>query len=195
VPPCVLQYRTLPPSQGGLQGCHVSNGSKTHLPDRKSSDAAMCTVAPEPLGGLRCTACPAAPNPASLLGGLCAATRLAVHYGSWASNIKKSLTGLPMQQGSQILNARSHISKAPNVKAIMGLQDMWVCHAFNACKICEQAATMLLKCNAGPIDHSPSTATMSGNPSARRHAADHMRRGGTIGLDAHHIVEDIICYF
>jgi hypothetical protein len=24
--PCVLQHQTLPPSQGGLRGCHVSNG-------------------------------------------------------------------------------------------------------------------------------------------------------------------------
>jgi hypothetical protein len=52
-PPHVLQYQTLPPSQGGLCSCHVSSGSGSHLPDRKGSGAMTCIVVPYLLGGLR----------------------------------------------------------------------------------------------------------------------------------------------
>jgi hypothetical protein len=70
----------------------VSSGFGTHLPDRKGSGAAMCTVALDPAslqgtresigvpcalrlqilppckGGLQCATCPAAPDPASVQG-------------------------------------------------------------------------------------------------------------------------------
>jgi hypothetical protein len=72
----------------------VSSGSECHLPVSKGSDAVMCIVAPYPLGGLQCAACPTALDLASLLGGLQAATRLMVPCGPWASNIKKSLADL-----------------------------------------------------------------------------------------------------
>jgi hypothetical protein len=67
-PPRALQYWTLPPSQGGLRSCHVSRGSRSHLPDRKGSGAAMCIVALDLLVGLRCAMCPVTPDPASLIG-------------------------------------------------------------------------------------------------------------------------------
>jgi hypothetical protein len=54
MPPHVLWYRTLPPSQGVLRGYHTSSDSGFCLPDRKGSDAAKCIVAPDTLGGLRC---------------------------------------------------------------------------------------------------------------------------------------------
>jgi hypothetical protein len=65
---------TLPLNQGGLWGCHMSTVSETRLPDRKGSDAAMCIMTPDPLGGPWCAACPTTPDPASPLGGLQTAT-------------------------------------------------------------------------------------------------------------------------
>jgi hypothetical protein len=47
-PPHALQHRTLPPSRGGLRGCHMFNDSGSRLPDRNGSGAATCTVAPDP---------------------------------------------------------------------------------------------------------------------------------------------------
>jgi hypothetical protein len=66
-PPCDLQYRTIPPSQGGLRSCHMFSGSGSCFLDKKGSVAATCTMALDPLGGLWCTTCPAALNPASLI--------------------------------------------------------------------------------------------------------------------------------
>jgi hypothetical protein len=63
-------------------------------------------------------------DPASLWGGLWAPTRPATPCGLWASSMKKNLAGLPVWQGLPIPNARVHISIVPNVKAIMGLQDI-----------------------------------------------------------------------
>jgi hypothetical protein len=71
-------------------------------------------MAPDPLGGLRSAACPVAPYPASLLGGRRAAMHLAVPCELWASNIKKNLAGLPVW-------VHPHVSKAPDIRAIMGL--------------------------------------------------------------------------
>jgi hypothetical protein len=141
-PPHVLQYCTQPPSQGGLQSCHVSSGSGPRLPDRKGFDAATCIVAPDPLGGLRCTACPTDPNPASLLGGLRVATHPTVPCGPHASDIKKSLAGHLVQLGSHVPNARVHVSKAPDVRVIMGLQDVRAGSAVNAYKMCRQTTTV-----------------------------------------------------
>jgi hypothetical protein len=44
VHPCALQHRTLPPSQGGLRGYHMSSGSVSLLPDRKGFGATTCPV-------------------------------------------------------------------------------------------------------------------------------------------------------
>jgi hypothetical protein len=82
---------------------------------------------------------------------------------------------------------------APDVRAIMFLQVMQSGSAFNACKTYRQAATVLLNCSTGPIDQSPSTVTVPGDPTAWCHIADRMRHGETTRQDAHHVVEDIIC--
>jgi hypothetical protein len=75
-------------------------------------------------------------------GSVAATTYPAVSCGPWVSNIKKSLAGLPVRQGSPIPIARVHISKAPNVRAIMGLHDVWAGNAVNASKMCGQTATV-----------------------------------------------------
>jgi hypothetical protein len=55
----------------------------------------------------------------------------------WAMDysIKKSLVGMSVQLGSIVHNARAHVSKTPDAR-VMGLQDVWACNAFNACKTC-----------------------------------------------------------
>jgi hypothetical protein len=123
---------------------HVSDASRSCLTYKKGSDAATCTMAPNLLGGLRCTACPVALDPASLQGGLQAATCPAVPCGPRASNIKKNLAGLPVQLGSHVLNARTHVFKALDVRVIMGLQYVQTDNTFNACKTCGHAATVRL---------------------------------------------------
>jgi hypothetical protein len=55
-------------------------------------------------------------------------------------------------------------------------------------------ADMRLQCSAGPVDHSSGTATVSGDPTARRHTVGRARRGGTTIQGVHHAVKDIICY-
>jgi hypothetical protein len=138
----------------------LSSGSGPHLLDRKGSDAAMCIVIPDPLGGLRCATCPMALNPASLLGGLRATTRPSVPYGPRISDTKKRLAGLPVQLGSYVPNAHAHISKAPDVKPIMGLQEVQVGSTVNAEKTCKHVAIVQLQCSASPVDHSPGIATV-----------------------------------
>jgi hypothetical protein len=44
-PPRALQHQTLPPSQGGVRGNHVSSGSGSRLLDREGSSVATCLVA------------------------------------------------------------------------------------------------------------------------------------------------------
>jgi hypothetical protein len=51
-----------------------------------------------------------------------------------------------MRQVSPIPNARVHVSKAPDVRAIMGLQDVWVGTDASACKTCGQVATVQRQC-------------------------------------------------
>jgi hypothetical protein len=121
-------------------GCHVSSGPGTCLSTKVGSDIAMCTVAPDPWGGLWRAACPVAPDPASLLGGLRAATHSTVPYGPRATSIKKSLAGLPVQQGPPVPKARVHIFRAPDVRAIRSLQDVQTGNIVNACKMCRQVA-------------------------------------------------------
>jgi hypothetical protein len=74
--------------------CHVSSNSGTYLPDEEGSVAVMCIMASDSLRGLWCATCPAALDPASLLGWLRAATRLAISCGPWTSYIKNRLKGL-----------------------------------------------------------------------------------------------------
>jgi hypothetical protein len=69
-----------------------------------------------------------------------------VFYGAWASGIKKSLACLLVQLGTHVPNARVPVSKVPDIRATMGLQDMRVGCAVNAHMTCRQAATMWLQC-------------------------------------------------
>jgi hypothetical protein len=140
---CVLQLRILPPYKGGarcttypiasdpvsLQGrvpmCHMLCSSGPCLPIREGSGVPrvlQLLILPLYRGGLRSVMCPTIPDPTSLSGGLRCCHRMpCVSYGSHASNIKKSLECISMQQGSSVPNARTHISKVFDVRAIMSL--------------------------------------------------------------------------
>jgi hypothetical protein len=100
---------------------HASSGSRSCLIDKKGSGAATCIMALDPLGGLRCAVYPTTLDPASLRGGLRAATRPTIPCGRQVSNIKKSLVGLSMQPDSHVPNAHAHVCKASDVRALMGL--------------------------------------------------------------------------
>jgi hypothetical protein len=155
----------------------MSSGTSSRLPDREGSDATTCAVALDPLGGLRCAVCHTAPDPASLHGGLWAAMRHVVLCGPRASCMKKSLAGLLMWRGLPVPNARAHISKVPDVRAIIGQQDVWAGSTVHACKMCGQMATVWLQCSASTVGHSPGTVTVPGNQTSRCHAADRVRCG------------------
>jgi hypothetical protein len=45
-----------------------------------------------------------------------------------------------------------------------------------------------------PVDHSQDTATVSGDPIGRCHAADRVQRGWTTRQGVPHAAKDIICY-
>jgi hypothetical protein len=67
-----------------------------------------------------------------------------VPYGLGASNIKESLAGLPVRLDPHVPNARAHVSKAPDVRAIMGLQDVQLGSIVNVCKTCGYSAAAAL---------------------------------------------------
>jgi D-hexose-6-phosphate mutarotase len=100
-----------------------------------------------------------------------------------------------MQLGSHVFKTRTHVSKTPDVSAIMGLQDVRASSTFNAYKTCEQAATVWLQCSADHVDHLHGTTTVLGDPIARCHVVDRVRPGRTTRQDVPHAIEDIICYF
>jgi hypothetical protein len=108
--------------------------------------------------------------------GSCAATCPTGLYGSRASSIKKSLAGLPVQSGTPVPNARAHVSKVPHVRAIMRLQDMQADSVVSTCKMCGHAATVWLQCDVSTMDHSPGTATVSSDSTARCHTANRVQR-------------------
>jgi hypothetical protein len=56
--------------------------------------------------------------------------------------MKKSIAGLSVQLGSCVSKARVHVSKVPDVRAIMGLQDVRADYVFNACKTYVHVATV-----------------------------------------------------
>jgi hypothetical protein len=78
----------------------MSSGSGPHLPAREGSGAATCIVALDPAFLLeRATMLSRVLQLRTLpprWEGFDAATRPMVPYGSWATSIKKNLTGLPM---------------------------------------------------------------------------------------------------
>jgi polyferredoxin len=137
--PRVLQLRILPPCMGGLRCitcpttpdpaslherapvCHMSYNSGSCLPTREGSSVPgilrLQILAPYREGSGVATACPA------------------VSCGIRASNIKKSLDPC-------VPNARVHISKTPDVRAIMSLRDVRAGSAVNTYKTCGYAATL-----------------------------------------------------
>jgi hypothetical protein len=128
---------------------HVPYNTRPCLPAEVGSGAATCPVAPNPAslqGSALVCKCPTASDPTSLQGralehrvsydsGATTACPM-VFYGLRASSIKKSLACPPMQLGMHVPIARTPVSKAPDVSAIMGLQIMWACCIVNACRMC-----------------------------------------------------------
>jgi hypothetical protein len=69
------------------------------------------------------------------------------HRSQWAVGLRyveKGLSNLPMQVDSRVSMTSVHVPKIPDVRAIMGLQDVWAGYTFNACKTCGRAATVRL---------------------------------------------------
>jgi hypothetical protein len=56
--------------------------------------------------------------------------------------VKKYLASLPMQLGLRVSMAHTHVPKAPDARAIMGLQNMCAGGIINDCKTCGQVATV-----------------------------------------------------
>jgi hypothetical protein len=69
-----------------------------------------------------------------------------VSCGPWISGIKKSLASLSVQLGTHVPNARGPVSKAADVRAIIGLQDMHAGCAVNACRTCGHVTIVWLQC-------------------------------------------------
>jgi hypothetical protein len=109
---------------------HVSYNSISYLPAREGSGAPhvlqLRIPAPYREGSSVATAWPT------------------VSYGPRGSNIKKILAGLPVQLGSHVPNACTPVSKAPDLRAVMGPQDLREGSTFNACKMCGHVATVWL---------------------------------------------------
>jgi hypothetical protein len=125
----------------------MSCGPEPRLLFKEGSGTTMCTTAPDPTtwlegGTLMLLHVQQLRTLPSCRKGFVTATRPAVPYGPWATSTKKSLPGLSIQLGPRVSKARMHVSKTPDVKAIMGSQDVWVDGAFSACKTCRQAATI-----------------------------------------------------
>jgi hypothetical protein len=77
-----------------------------------------------------------------------------------------------MQLGMHVLNTCTHIFKTPDVRVIMGMQDMRASGAFNAYKACGQMATLRLHCCADTIDHSQGITTVLGDSTGKCHTTD-----------------------
>jgi hypothetical protein len=82
-----------------------------------------------------------------------------------------------MQLGTHVPNARTHVFKAPDIRAIMGLQDTWAGSADKACKACRHVATVRLQCSANTTDHLPGTATVPSDSTAWLHTTDRVQCG------------------
>jgi hypothetical protein len=100
-----------------------------------------------------------------------------------------------MRLGSRVSKVRTHVSNAPDVGAIMNLQDVHAVYAFNACKTYGHVATVWLQCSVDPVDHLHDTATVSDTSTAWHHAVDRVRPGKTTRQDVPHVIEDILYYF
>jgi hypothetical protein len=118
------------------------SGIGTRLLAKMGSDAAMYPAALNLLEGLRSVTCPVAPDLASMWGGLWTVMCPAAICGLRVTSVKKRLACLPIQHGSSILNTHTHVFKASDVRAIMGLQDVRVGGTVKTCKACRHAATL-----------------------------------------------------
>jgi hypothetical protein len=81
-----------------------------------------------------------------------------------------------MQLGTHVPNARVHVSKSPDIRAIKGMQDVWVGSVVNACKACKQAAIVRVQYNASTMDHSSGTVIVPTDSTARHHTTDRVQR-------------------
>jgi hypothetical protein len=134
--PCVLWHQTPPPYWGGLWCCHVSYGSRPRLRPRWASTLPLSR-------GSRPRHVSYGSEPHFSTGkGSGAATHPAVPYGPHTSSIKKGLASLPIQLGSRVSKACTHVPKAPDARAIMGLQDVQAGNVINASKTSGYTATV-----------------------------------------------------
>jgi hypothetical protein len=161
----VLWLRTSPIGWGGLRRCHVPYSSRPCLPFKVGSDAATCPMpldltsqlrwapavscviwlwtSPPSWGGFQCCHMPYASEPHLPVEVDSDAVMCTTGpYVPWASSIKKSLAGLPVQLCTHVLNARVHVFKAPHVRAIMRLQDVHASSGVNTYKACRYASTV-----------------------------------------------------
>jgi hypothetical protein len=110
--------------QGRALVHHVSYSSESCLLTREGSGVPcvmQLRIMPPCKGGLRSVACLTAPDLAFLTEGLRCHHHMPYSFlCAAASNIKKSLTGLPVQLGSHVPNAHAYISNEPDVR-VMGL--------------------------------------------------------------------------
>jgi hypothetical protein len=97
-----------------------------------------------------------------------------------------------VQLGMHVPNACAHVSKVPDARAIMSLQDVLASSVVNACKACGHVGIVRLQCSASAMDHSSSTAIVPNDSTARRHTADHSSRGKIDKTRRAHAVQDII---
>jgi hypothetical protein len=104
----------LPSRIGGLRCSHTSHSSKPHSTSRVGSDAAACSMAPDP---------------ASLPKGALVLSR--VHGSLWVVKIKKGIVVLGMQRGTRVTEASSHVTevstKCASRRRYHDLQDMRTC--------------------------------------------------------------------
>jgi hypothetical protein len=71
-----------------------------------------------------------------------ATMRPAIPCGPWDSSIKEPSYHGPMWLGLRVYKACTHVSKVPDVRASIGLQDVRAGNAFNACKTYKHASTV-----------------------------------------------------
>jgi hypothetical protein len=142
---------------------HVSCSTGPCLPTKVGSGAATCTVAPDPASLIVRASAPSRVSWLRTCGedsgalrvlrlrilppyqeGSGAVTCHTVSCGPHASNIKKSLACLPVQLNTHVFNTRTHIFKTSDIRAIMGLQDVWTCCTIKACKTCSYSSALTL---------------------------------------------------
>jgi hypothetical protein len=108
----VPQLRASPPCRGGLRRCHVSQGSRLYLPERRAPAlprVSQLRTSPPCRGGLRrCHVVKASPPRAESSD---AATYPTALSGLWTTGIKKGLAAPGTQLGSLVSKARSHVTK------------------------------------------------------------------------------------